>query len=130
MNASASDRRKFPRVTYPCLVKITAADSSHEPILSHTENISLGGICVTLQEPMKLFANVDLEIDLLDVEEHIKPKGKIVWCARRKSEGEKRHDSYDVGVEFFEISGKDRDLLMTNIQALKKSGAQVVKPFV
>src|SRR5208282_2799373 len=72
-------RRQFPRVIYPCMVKVTSSHGSQEPILAHTENIGLGGLCVTLKNEIKLFTPVDMEIDLLDIEEHIKLKGRVVW---------------------------------------------------
>jgi len=40
----ALDRRKFPRVNYPCLVVINnGSKKDKEFILTHTENIGIGG---------------------------------------------------------------------------------------
>jgi hypothetical protein len=36
------DRRKFPRVMYPCMVKVISSDGPQESILTHTENIGHG----------------------------------------------------------------------------------------
>ena len=43
------DRRKFPRVMYPCMVKVIPAGGPQQYILTHTENIGQGGLCVTLK---------------------------------------------------------------------------------
>ena len=40
------NRRKFPRVMFPCLVKISRQGEPPEMILTHTENVSSGGVCV------------------------------------------------------------------------------------
>ena len=94
------DRRKFPRVMYPCLVKVISSAGTHDAILTHTENIGLGGLCITLKNEIKMFSAVDLEVDLLDLSEHIKPKGKVVWSVRRKSIEKVKPLFYDTGVEF------------------------------
>jgi len=73
------NRRKFPRVIYPCLVVIANQDKGEKDvILTHTENIGIGGVCVILKQDLKMFSSVELELDLLDLENHIKCKGKVV----------------------------------------------------
>jgi len=124
------DRRKFPRVMYPCMVKVISADGTYEPVLTHTENIGLGGLCVTLKSGIKLFTPVEMEIDLLDLDEHIVPKGKVVWNVRRKSIEEIKPMFYDIGVEFTEISKQDQERLRANLQRLIDKGVQLSKPFI
>ena len=124
------DRRKFPRVMYPCMVKIITPDGSQEPILTHTENIGLGGLCITLKNHIKLFTPVDLEVDLLDLDEHIKPKGKVVWSVRRKSIEEIKPMFYDIGVEFTDIAKADHERLRKNLQMLIDKGVPLIKPYI
>jgi Tfp pilus assembly protein PilZ len=124
------DRRKFPRVMYPCLVKVISSHGPQEPILTHTENIGCGGLCVTLKNEVKLFTSVELEVDLLDLNEHIKPKGKVVWSVRRKAIEKIKPMFYDIGVEFTEISKPDHERLQENLQRLMDKGVQLSKPYV
>ena len=124
------DRRKFPRVMYPCLVKIVSSNGSQEAILTHTENIGQGGLCVTLKNEIKLFTPVEMEIDLLDLDEHIKPKGKVVWDVRRKSIEKIKPMFYDIGIEFTEISKQDHQRLRDNLQMLIDRGTQLSKPYI
>ena len=124
------DRRKFPRVMYPCLVKVISSAGTHDAILTHTENIGLGGLCITLKNEIKMFSAVDLEVDLLDLSEHIKPKGKVVWSVRRKSIEKVKPLFYDTGVEFTEISQRDHNRLRGNLQRLIDGGVQLSKPYI
>ncbi len=124
------DRRKFPRVMYPCLVKVISSAGTHDAILTHTENIGLGGLCITLKNEIKMFSAVDLEVDLLDLSEHIKPKGKVVWSVRRKSIEKVKPLFYDTGVEFTEISQRDQNRLRGNLQRLIDGGVQLSKPYI
>ena len=124
------DRRKFPRVMYPCMVKVITSDGSQEPILTHTENIGLGGLCVTLKNQIKLFTPVDLEVDLLDLDEHIMPKGKVVWNVRRKSIEEIKPMFYDVGIEFTETAKPDQSRLKETLQMLIDKGTPLSKPYI
>jgi len=130
MNWEGMDRRKFPRVMYPCMVKITTPDGSCEPVLTHTENIGLGGLCITLKKDIKLFTPVELEVDLLDIDEHIRPKGKVVWNVRRKAIEEVKPMFYDIGVEFSEVSKSDYERLRKDLQMLIDKGTQLSKPYL
>ena len=125
-----TDRRKFPRVMYPCMVKVLSSDKSHGPILTHTENIGMGGICVILKTEVKLFTPVEMEVDLLDIEEHIKSKGKVVWSVRRKSIEKIKPLFYDVGIEFEDLPKRDQEHLRKTLQQLINKGVQVSKPFI
>jgi hypothetical protein len=124
------DRRKFPRVMYPCMVKVISSDKPQDPILTHTENIGQGGLCVTLKYEIKLFTPAELEVDLIDIEEHIRPKGKVVWVVRRKAVEEIKPMFYDIGVEFTEISKHDQDCLSKTLQLLIDKGTPLSKPYI
>jgi len=43
------NRRKFPRANYPCLVVIREGKEKNI-ILTHTENIGIGGVCIALKK--------------------------------------------------------------------------------
>ncbi len=105
------DRRKFPRVNYPCLITIRHEHGKPEAFLTHTENIGIGGVCIILNKEISLFAPVELEIDLLDTNPHIKCQGRVVWSVRRKSEEKKKPLFYDMGIEFTDIKADERKRL-------------------
>ena len=107
-NWEGMDRRKFPRANYPCLVIIRRDHVAPEAILTHTENIGVGGVAVIVRRELQLFDTVELELDLLDMQSHIKCVGKIVWSVRRKESSEIKPLFFDVGVEFSGLNDKDR----------------------
>lgn len=122
------NRRKFPRVIYPCLIKLSAKGKDQaENILTHTENIGVGGACVITKQEIKLFADVEIEIDLLDTDDHIKASGKVVWVVRRKAIEEVKPMFYDIGVEFADMSGKHKEHLKETLDRIIKNGATVLK---
>jgi len=130
MNWEGMDRRKFPRVMYPCMVKVVSSDGPHPQILTHTENIGQGGLCVILKNEIKLFTPVELEVDLLSINEHITPKGKVVWNVRRKSVEKIKPMFYDIGIEFTEISKRDQDCLRETLQLLVDKDTPLSKPYI
>jgi len=97
------NRRKFPRVMYPCLVTIRHEKGEKQIILTHTENIGIGGICVILKNSIKMFAPVEVEMDMLDMDEHIVCPGRIVWSVRRKDFEQAKPSQYDIGIEFVDL---------------------------
>ena len=124
------DRRKFPRVMSPCMVKVKTTEGTLEAFLTHTENIGLGGLCVTLKNDIKMFTSVEMEVDLVDIGEHIMPKGKVVWNVRRKSIETVKPMFYDIGIEFTEIGKKDQERLRADLQLLIDKGIQLSKPYI
>ncbi len=123
MNAwDGPNRRKFPRVNYPCLITVRYGTSEPDVILTHTENIGTGGICVILNRNLRILSPVDLEIDLLDASNHVKSGGRIVWSIQRKSTEKKKPSFYDIGIEFTGMEDPDRRRLDDVVKRLVKQG--------
>ena len=120
------NRRKFPRANYPCLIIIRHNHSVPEAMLTHTENIGIGGVCVILKRSLKLFTPVELELDLLDLGNHIKCKGRVVWNIQRKGEERKKPLFYDLGIEFQDIDKKEQQRLLEIVTRLAKNEANIV----
>lgn len=116
------NRRKFPRVSYPCLIKINATD---ETVLTHTENLGIGGVCVVIKKDVKPFAQVFIEVDMLDTGDHIKCAGRVVWNVRRKAIEEDKPLFYDIGIEFVDLPDEDRDRIDLVVKRLLKLGKGV-----
>ena len=114
------DRRKFPRANYPWLVIIRKDHKEPEAMLTHTENVGIGGICVILKKNLGLFAPVELELDLMDTQSHIKCMGKVVWAVRRKDTEEKKPSFFDTGIEFAYIKEEDLKRIVSIVERLTK----------
>ena len=131
MSWDGLDRRKFPRIVYPCLVTLHLDSKDKGSILCHTENIGLGGVCVVLKNHIERFTPVVIEIDLLDMQEHLKCAGKVVWNVRRKVLEERKPLFYDIGIEFIELKDSDRKRLAAILQNLiDRKAAPVLKPYL
>lgn len=124
------NRRRFPRVVFPCLIKVSSKGGGKEIILTHTQNIGVGGAGVMVKKEFKLFADVELEIDLLDELDHIKTNGKIVWVVRRKATEEIKPMFYDIGIEFVSLPDRQQGHLQTVIDKLILKSAPILKPYV
>ncbi len=115
------NRRNFPRVKFPCLVTIQAgAKTVPNAILTHTENVGIGGICVVVKENIKTFYPLSIEIDLLDASEHVKCKGKVVWNVSRGDKKSKKN-MYDIGIEFEDMNADDQKRIAQVVQHFMKT---------
>jgi len=112
------------------MVKVISFGGPHPQMLTHTENIGQGGLCVILKKEIKLFTPVELEVDLLGIDEHITPQGKAVWNVRRKSIEKIKPMFYDIGIEFTKISKRDQDCLREVLQLLVDKGTPLSKPYI
>lgn len=117
------DKRGFPRIKYPCLIVIRNGSDDSEKVLTHTDNVGVGGVCVALKQTIKMFSVVGIELDLLDLGDHIYCQGKVVWNVEKKSDNKKEPQVFDIGIEFADIKEKDQQRLREIIVRLAKDGA-------
>lgn len=116
------NRRKFPRVKYPCLIVLHVdSDLGKDVVLTHTENIGVGGACVVLKSSLKMFSVLEIQLDLLDMEDPIKCRGKVVWCVQRQSTAEKKPLFFDIGIEYTNLDDKGKRRLEYVVKALVKN---------
>ena len=116
------NQRKFPRVSYKCLIKVTV-QGREEVLETFTENIGSGGICVVLDRDFGLFETVGLEVYIENGDSPIKCSGTIVWVVRRHPTAKGEADHYDTGIEFQDIRDEDRDRITRLVQDILESEA-------
>lgn len=109
------NQRKFPRVNYKCLIRVSKS-GREEIIDTFTENIGSGGICVVLEKDFGLFERVKLEIFLGDELSPITCEGSIVWVVKRHATTKQERDRFDTGIEFQDILDDDRDRINRLVQ--------------
>lgn len=124
MGWDGRNRRKFPRVIFPCLIKIRGSKDGKDLLLTHTENLSIGGVRVILKNAIELNVIIDVEIDLMDTGEHLMCRGKVVWSEKRKSTDPIKPNFFDIGVEFMDVSSIDQKRLDKIIVHHVKQGNQ------
>lgn len=125
-NWEGIDKRQFPRIKYPCLIVIRNGDDDNDStntVLTHTDNVGVGGVCISLKQPVKTFSEVDMELDLLDLGNHICCKGKIVWNVEKGPSEEGGPQIYDVGIEYVDINDEDKKRLKEVIDRLTQNNS-------
>ena len=95
----------------------------YEVHIRDSSDISIGGICVVLKQNVKIFSEVELELDLLDLGDHIRCKGKVVWNVQREREAEEKPLFYDIGIEFLDLAEADKNRLAAIVNRLVKNNA-------
>lgn len=123
------DRRKFPRIEYPCLIRLGSSTES-QALLAHTENIGEGGVCLIIKQSLPMFSVIDVELDLMDGYENLTAKGKVVWSVRRKALETVKPLFYDIGIEFVDLNEQQRTRLKDLVAVLIKKGVKQLKPYV
>lgn len=120
MNWNGQERRQHARAEFLCKIAI---GSPARWLVSHTENISAGGIRVFLEERLKPFSPVSLEL-FFGNERPMQCKGKVVWVKERVNplEMDSQPFLFEIGIRITEISDIDRDYVnrLVNILAFSK----------
>ncbi|MFH1791476.1 MAG: PilZ domain-containing protein [Candidatus Omnitrophota bacterium] len=114
------NRRKFPRANYACRIHIRQK-AVPQTIITQTENIGAGGICVMIERDLGLFQDVELELDLDDNMPAIKCLGTVVWVVKKRAAGDSGL-AYDTGIEFAKISEKDITRILSVVEDILKKG--------
>ena len=125
MSWDGRNRRKFPRVLFPCLIKIRGDKNAKDVLLTHTENLSIGGVRVILKNSVSMGAAIDVEIDLMDTGEHLSCKGRVVWSEKRKSTESVKPNFFDIGIEFINVGDGDQKRLDLIVGHHVKQGNQI-----
>jgi hypothetical protein len=116
------DKRRFPRVNYKCLIRLSR-EGQEEVIETHTENIGAGGICVAIEKGFELFDPVSLEVHLSEGEKPIACNGTIVWVVKNHPIAKREKVTYDTGIEFTDIPEEDRERVSRLVDEIIKAEA-------
>ncbi len=112
------NNRRFPRAIYKCLITIGTKGAA-KYFLTHTENIGVGGICVSLEEGLGVFNEVDIELALKDGLPPIKCKGNVVWVIKSQIvKNSVRTTKFDTGIEFVNLKEDDQARIENLVEKL------------
>lgn len=109
---SNTNRRRADRV-YASFVEYCRVEDEHSvKAQAFTENISTSGICILLNEDIKVGNFLLITIYLLDGSNPIETKGEVVWVRPSVFLNLKDSKHLDAGINFVEITKEDRDRLL------------------
>jgi c-di-GMP-binding flagellar brake protein YcgR len=99
--------REYPRYAHEAVITLSSPGQS---ISGRTTNLSRGGLCATLSEPIAVGIDVDVDIQLVFADdlqsEALRIPARVVWCTSLD-------DGHQVGVRFLPFdSAKGEDLTM------------------
>jgi len=95
------NKRKFPRVACRCEITIQSKTET-PPILTKTENIGAGGVCVILDKQLERFSNCELKLNIAETNLDIQCTGRVAWIVPTRGAKEKK-SRYDTGIEFVDL---------------------------
>jgi hypothetical protein len=99
--------REYPRYAHEAMITLKAPGVE---VSGRTSNLSRGGLCATLTEPIAVGIPVDLDIQLVFADdlqsEALRIPARVVWCTSVD-------DGHQVGIRFLPFdSEKAEDLTM------------------
>ena len=116
MQRDTIDKRRFLRVVFPFTIHIFMPNLL--AISAYTEDISEGGVRVTIKEKIDAGSVIDLEIFVR--EEPLRAKGRVIWVKERASDLIEGELFFDIGIEFQDISQDDRNVIQQHVEAVQK----------
>lgn len=108
------NRRKYPRVNYPCQLTMWASGGIYDTVLAQTADIGLGGLCVHLNQAIAQGTKIDIQIDFTDGSPIFRCQGVVVRCQQDNKK------EYNIGVQFEPLSEPNHALLEAKIAQLIK----------
>jgi len=110
------NRRRFIRLNYPFTIHIYLPGKP--AISTYTEDISEGGVKVTIKEDISQVAAAKLEIYLRA--EPVVCEGKVQWVKERVSRYLEGVKLYDTGIEFSQVNPADRKIIKGQVEEVLK----------
>jgi len=92
------DKRKFPRLSVQCEITVES-EQTPEPMLTLTENLGVGGVCVLLDKKLERFSKCRVRIQLESREPLLESGARVVWIVPT-GEAQGRRELFDTGLEF------------------------------
>ena len=114
MDPNSSERRKFLRALFPCKIKIS---SQGHLLISHTENISIGGIRIMTHENLRYIQRVGIELSI-SKDKKIECEGRIAWVTEKLSPLDGEPVMFDTGIEFVDLSEDNKKQLEAMINKI------------
>lgn len=101
-----------------CLIAIGAKGAAKR-FFTRTENIGVGGVCVSLAEGLGVFNEVAVELALKDGLPPIKCKGNVVWVVKnRLVKNSVRTTKFDTGIEFVALKEDEQARIENLVEKL------------
>lgn len=101
----STDVRKYPRIGVEYPFSYHPVSSRGEKLnFARTKTLGIGGLMFELDQPLKTGTFYDLNLTL--GEKGLAIRGKIAYSKRVEPE------LYQIGIEFLDISEKDREMLL------------------
>ena len=110
------NKRRFLRVKFPYTVHIHTEEG--KDISTYTENMSRGGVGLTLKDKLKPKDKLTLRIYISDVP--IECQGEVVWVKERKTPMLDRVSFFDTGIEFKYMDEDSAAKINSCIKALEQ----------
>ncbi|MCP4653366.1 MAG: PilZ domain-containing protein [Candidatus Omnitrophica bacterium] len=114
MGYEGENRREHSRVSFPCKIMIS---SPVRLLVSHTENLSEGGMRVVLEEKLSPYTMVGIEV-FFEKNKPIKCKGKIAWVKEMVNPIAKTPTMFETGIKFIELNDCDKEYIKKLIKAI------------
>ncbi|NQT28633.1 MAG: PilZ domain-containing protein [Candidatus Omnitrophica bacterium] len=114
MSFDKINRRRFLRIKFPFTLHLYPGGEL--PISAYTEDISAGGVKVTIHQELKVPSLINLEIYV-----KLRPivcKGKVVWVKRRESEFLDGEIFFDIGIEFQDLSLEGKEAVKERLDKI------------
>lgn len=119
---NGAERRRSVRVTSDIPIRYNLPSNQKEFKASRTKNISTGGACTVLNEKLSSGTKLIAEISLPNHRPPVILTAQVVWTSEETTQPDPsgiRH--FNVGIEFINISPRDRDRLRTFIDKTQES---------
>lgn len=117
-----SERRRYVRISadVPIRYSLPKEYNNHVKAIK-TKDISVGGICMIVNEKLNLHIMLCLRIDTPGLSSPIYAKGEVVWVKENTEDKNTEGIRYfNIGIEFNDVQPQDKERLFSYIKELDK----------
>ena len=111
-----ANRRRYPRINYPCSITVWRMNQPEEVVMAHTANVGAGSLFVHLNQRMFSGVRVEVKIEFPKAEEAFKCFGKVLRCQDPLSHDEQKF--FAVAIEFEDLKPDQQETLDAIISSM------------
>ena len=123
--SSGENRRRYHRAKVKVALKLARATSDLTWIPAYTRDISLGGLCIDIDQKLSPYSMVKILLESPDKKKSITVFGRILWLveprdAEVEAVKEKKTIIYTAGIQFLNLHTEEGKRLIMELMSQKR----------
>ncbi|MBN2145199.1 MAG: PilZ domain-containing protein [Candidatus Aureabacteria bacterium] len=119
--SNGENRRRYHRARVKVAIKLARATSALTWIQAYTRDISLGGLCIDIDQKLSPYSMVKILLESTEANQSITIFGRVLWVVEPKEDEEGNAPAvYTAGIQFLNLHTEEGKKLIMKLMSKKR----------